>query len=165
MIEHKLCQTPDGTYCPERATLALVGQKWVPHIVAELMRGTRRFNELSGLVGGCNSRTLRERLESLESLGVVHRTIVATMPPWVEYELTPSGRELGAALEPLRLWGYVHLATEALATERRVPQSVAPESLATENGPTDGGPTGDLDAVASRVSPVRAAAPIPVHER
>jgi len=132
VIERKLCETPDGTYCPERATLALVGQKWVPHIIAELMRGTRRFNELAGLVGGCNSRTLRDRLEALETLGVVERTIVATMPPWVEYDLTRSGRELGTALEPLRSWGRAHLAAEG---------PVALDGVAAEHdGPEHSGP-------------------------
>ena len=113
MIEHKLTSTPDGRYCPVRATLALLGQKWVPHIVYQLMDGKRRFNELALAVGGCNSRTLRDRLLELEELGLVSREIVATMPPWVEYELTESGRELGEALSPLGQWGRRHLARGA----------------------------------------------------
>ena len=110
MIERKLTETADGEFCPIRATLALVGQKWVPHIIYELMDGKRRFNELATQVGGCNSRTLRDRLEALEQLGIVSREIIATMPPWVEYQLTSRGRELGGALRPLGEWGLVHLA-------------------------------------------------------
>ena len=110
MIGQKLSRTPDGVYCPVRATLALVGQKWVPHIVYELMDGKRRFNELAQEIGGCNSRTLRDRLAELEQMGVVSRHIVATMPPWVEYELTERGRELGDVLSPLQQWGQRHLA-------------------------------------------------------
>lgn len=109
MIERKLVSTPDGDYCPVRATLALVGQKWVPHIVYHLMPGRRRFNELARDIGGCNSRTLRDRLVELEHLGVVSRDIVATMPPRVEYELTATGRELGEALSPLAGWGSRHM--------------------------------------------------------
>src|SRR5206468_3931452 len=101
---------PQDMYCPVRATLALLGQKWVPRIVHELMTDTRRFNELAHAVGGCNSRTLRDRLRSLEELGIVHREIVATMPPWVEYTLTPKGRALGEALAGLDAWGRAHLA-------------------------------------------------------
>ncbi len=93
-----------------RATLAVLGQKWVPHIVYELMSGKRRFNELSHLIGGCNSRTLRDRLRLLEELRIVRRHIVATMPPWVEYELTDSGHELGVALATLEAWGKTHMA-------------------------------------------------------
>jgi DNA-binding HxlR family transcriptional regulator len=109
-MERKLIETPEGNYCPVRATLALVGQKWVPHIIYELMHGKRRFNELASQIGGCNSRTLRDRLEALEQLQIVSRHIVATMPPWVEYELTERGRELGRALRPLEDWGMAHLA-------------------------------------------------------
>jgi DNA-binding HxlR family transcriptional regulator len=110
MIEEKLSTRPDGEYCPVRATLALVGQKWVPHIVYLLLGGKMRFNELATEVGGCNSRTLRDRLAALEDEGIVSRQIVATMPPWVEYELTERGRELGEALAPLGLWGRRHMA-------------------------------------------------------
>ena len=81
------------------------GQKWVPHIIHELMSGKRRFNELAHDVGGCNSRTLRDRLKNLEELEIVDRNIVAVMPPWVEYELTPKGEQLGEALRQPRSTG------------------------------------------------------------
>lgn len=109
MIESKLSTTPDGAYCPVRATLALLGQKWVPHIVYQLNGGKLRFNELAAEIGGCNSRTLRDRLTFLEDEGIVTRHIIATMPPWVEYELTERGRELGTALQPLEHWGQRHM--------------------------------------------------------
>jgi DNA-binding HxlR family transcriptional regulator len=73
------------------------------------MVGKRRFNELAHAVGGCNSRTLRDRLKSLEQLDVVNRNIVAVMPPWVEYELTPKGRQLGDALIALERWGLANM--------------------------------------------------------
>lgn len=109
-MEEKLTLTSDGRYCPVRATLALLGQKWVPRIVYELQTGKRRFNDLAATVGGCNSRTLRDRLKDLEDLDIVRREIVSENPPWVEYELTERGRELAAALAPLAAWGREHLA-------------------------------------------------------
>jgi DNA-binding HxlR family transcriptional regulator len=39
----------------------------------------------------------------------VSRNIVAVMPPWVEYELTPKGQELGAALAALESWGVSYM--------------------------------------------------------
>lgn len=108
-LERKLVLDGDEKYCPVRATMALVGQKWVLHIVYELMDGKRRFNELAQAVGGCNSRTLRDRLKNLEELEIISREIVAIMPPWVEYELTSRGRELGAALHSLEAWGRTHM--------------------------------------------------------
>jgi DNA-binding HxlR family transcriptional regulator len=109
VLERKLVIDANSTYCPVRATLALLGQKWVPHIVHELMAGKRRFNELAVGVGGCNSRTLRDRLKNLEELEVVSRTIIAVMPPWVEYELTPKGQQLGEALARLEYWGASYM--------------------------------------------------------
>ena len=109
VLERKLVIDENDLYCPVRATLALLGQKWVPHIVHELMGGKRRFNELAHNVGGCNSRTLRDRLKNLEELDVVSRHIVAVMPPWVEYNLTPKGRELGEALLDLERWGRSYM--------------------------------------------------------
>jgi DNA-binding HxlR family transcriptional regulator len=109
VLERKLVIDADDAYCPVRATLALLGQKWVPHIIHELMGGKKRFNELAHAVGGCNSRTLRDRLKNLESLDVVSREIVAVMPPWVEYELTPKGRQLGDALAGLERWGRSYM--------------------------------------------------------
>jgi len=109
VLERKMVLDENDAYCPVRATLALLGQKWVPHIIHELMGGKRRFNELAHNIGGCNSRTLRDRLKNLESLDVVNRNIVAVMPPWVEYELTPKGEQLGAALAALERWGESYM--------------------------------------------------------
>ncbi|HEY4685825.1 MAG TPA: helix-turn-helix domain-containing protein [Dehalococcoidia bacterium] len=110
LFDAKLALDEDAAYCPVRAALALLGQKWVPRIIYELMQGKRRFNELACAVGGCNSRTLRDRLKGLEELDIITRTVVAVMPPWVEYELTAKGDELGSALRQLEKWGRSHMA-------------------------------------------------------
>lgn len=108
-MESRQARTRDGDFCPSRAALALVGQRWVPRILYELLDGKRRFNDLSAVVGGCNSRTLRDRLKTLEEIGLVERHLVATMPPWVEYELSPLGRELAQAMLPITEWGREHM--------------------------------------------------------
>ena len=69
--------------------------------------------DLSREIGGCNSRTLRDRLADLEDVGVVSRHHIETMPPRVEYELTERGRELGDAFGPLAGWGMRHMGDEA----------------------------------------------------
>ena len=111
-FDTRLTLKEDGKYCPVRATMALLGQKWVPRIIYELMRDKRRFNELANVVGGCNSRTLRDRLKGLEEMGILERNVIAVMPPWVEYSLTPMGQELGVALRKLEDWGHEYLAEE-----------------------------------------------------
>lgn len=109
-MDNRLALTRDGDYCPVRASLALLGQRWVPRIVYELRGGRLRFNDLAVTVGGCNSRTLRDRLRDLEVEGIVTRHEMAAAPPWVEYELTARGCELADALGPLAVWGRRHLA-------------------------------------------------------
>ncbi|MSQ62089.1 MAG: transcriptional regulator, partial [Dehalococcoidia bacterium] len=78
VLDRKLTHDRSNEYSPVRATLALLGQKWVPHILLELSHGKRRFNELGQLIGGCNSRTLRDRLRALQALGIAERHIIAT---------------------------------------------------------------------------------------
>jgi DNA-binding HxlR family transcriptional regulator len=97
--------TAASIYCPVAATMDLLNQKWTLHIIRELMSGKRRFNELAHRVGGCNSRTLRERLRSLEEEEIVLRHVVNTIPPWVEYELTEKGHALNGVIESIASWG------------------------------------------------------------
>ncbi len=113
-MESRQARLRNGDFCPVRATLALVGQRWVPRILYELLEGKRRFNDLAATVGGCNSRTLRDRLKTLEEVGLVARHILAMMPPWVEYELTAQGRELAEAMLPLADWGREYMKSEML---------------------------------------------------
>ena len=54
-------------------------------------------------------KRLRDRLKGLEELGIIERNVIAVMPPWVEYELTAKGHELGGALRQLENWGRSHM--------------------------------------------------------
>ena len=92
-------------YCPVKATLELLEQKWVLAIILELTAGKKRFNELAHAVGGVNSRTLRMRLRALEHGGLVRRHVISQIPPWVEYELTGKGRSLTVIVRSIATWG------------------------------------------------------------
>ena len=98
-------ETSADGYCPVAATMSLLNGKWTLHIVHELSAGRKRFNELSRALGAVSSRTLCARLRALEDEGIVTREIKHTIPPWVEYELTPKGRELTEALRCIAAWG------------------------------------------------------------
>ena len=86
------------------AALTVLGQKWVMRIVRVLGVRTQRFCELQDALGGANSATLSQRLKLLEDEGLVTRTIVSTIPPWVEYSLTEKGRELNKAISVIDRW-------------------------------------------------------------
>lgn len=92
-------------FCPVRATMDLLGQKWTLHVVRELVEGKKRFNQLAHALGGVNSRTLRKRLLALEAEGIIVRRVLSEIPPWVEYELTEKGQTLNEVVEAVVHWG------------------------------------------------------------
>jgi len=90
--------------CAATAALNTLGQKWVLRIVRELGERTQRFCELQDALGGANSATLSQRLKLLEDEGLIDRTAVSEVPPWVEYSLTDKGSELRRALAGIDRW-------------------------------------------------------------
>jgi DNA-binding HxlR family transcriptional regulator len=91
------------------SVLARVGDKWSVLLIVLLSDKTMRFNELKRLIGGISQRMLTLTLRGLERDGLVTRTVYATVPPKVEYQLTELGRSLWAAVEPLGLWARSHV--------------------------------------------------------
>ena len=89
--------------------LSRVGDKWTVLVVMMLVDGPRRFNEIKRMVGGISQRMLTLTLRGLERDGLVTRTLFPTIPPRVDYELTPLGRSLWAAVTPLGSWAQEHL--------------------------------------------------------
>jgi DNA-binding HxlR family transcriptional regulator len=96
-------------YCPVYASIDLLQETWVLHIVRSLLRGPHGFNELARAVGGANTTTLSLRLERLESIGVVDKTVESTMPPRTRYELSCAGRELETVIAAIDRWGRTHM--------------------------------------------------------
>ena len=92
------------TYCPVYDSIELLQAKWVLHIVRALLEAPRGFNELSRAVGGANTTTLAQRLEQLEHLGLVIKTVESTMPPKTRYELSEAGRELHGVIAAIDTW-------------------------------------------------------------
>lgn len=86
------------------AALTVLGQKWVLRIIRALGQRTQRFCELQDALGGANSATLSQRLKLLEDEGLIDRRIVSSVPPWVEYSLTPKGTELRQAIVGIDHW-------------------------------------------------------------
>jgi DNA-binding HxlR family transcriptional regulator len=90
--------------------LQLVGDKWTVLIVMQLgLHGTVRFNELKRLIGGITQRMLTLTLRSLERDGMVARRVYPTVPPKVEYALTPLGKSLLVPISHLGGWAREHM--------------------------------------------------------
>lgn len=94
--------------CPIREVLDRVGDKWSVLIVVLLGQGTHRFSELHRSIDGISQRMLTHTLRVLMRDGLVSRTVYASVPPRVDYELTQLGRTLLAPLAALEEWAITH---------------------------------------------------------
>ena len=84
--------------------LARVGDKWSVLVVSTLGDGPKRFNELRRALGSISQRMLTLTLRGLERDGLVKRTVFPTIPPRVDYELTPLGCSLLTPVTELSTW-------------------------------------------------------------
>jgi DNA-binding HxlR family transcriptional regulator len=69
----------------------------------------QRFRDLCRMIDGISQRMLTVTLRGLERDGLVTRTVHPTVPPRVEYALTPMGHTLLATACTLVQWADDHL--------------------------------------------------------
>jgi len=84
--------------------IARIGDKWTVMVVGHLSGGPMRFNAIMRAIPGISHRMLTLTLRGLQRDGMVSRTVFPTIPPAVEYELTPLGRSLTGPLSLLAGW-------------------------------------------------------------
>jgi DNA-binding HxlR family transcriptional regulator len=100
---HSRMHPPDG--CRRIAPiLARIGDKWSVLIIILFGDGPMRFNELRRKIGGVSQRMLTLTVRGLERDGFLKRTVFPTIPPRVDYELTPLGRSLLQPIQQLGMW-------------------------------------------------------------
>jgi DNA-binding HxlR family transcriptional regulator len=95
--------------CPTRRALDRIADKWTALIVGLLGQRTHRFGELRRGIEGISHKVLTQMLRSLERDGLVLRVVGDTVPPIVEYSLTPLGRTLVEPLAAIRDWAEQHI--------------------------------------------------------
>ena len=88
--------------------LSQIGDKWTVLIVRSLNDGPRRFSELKRDVEGISQRMLTLNLKTLERDGFITRTVYPTVPPRVDYELTPLGHSLSEPLGVIAQWAITN---------------------------------------------------------
>jgi DNA-binding HxlR family transcriptional regulator len=104
--------------CPVQEVLDRVAGKWSILIMVAATGGPIRFTELERAIPGVSRRMLTLTLRNLERDGLMTRTVYPTVPPKVEYELTPIAHELHAALLTLTTWAEHH--RETIVAARKV---------------------------------------------
>ncbi len=94
--------------CPARDVLALLAEKWTLLVLHALSEKTYRTAELRRRIGGVSEKMLIQALRRLEQHGLVSRTSYQTVPPHVEYSLTPLGVSLSSIVCALDTWVETH---------------------------------------------------------
>lgn len=110
--------------CPTRRVLDRIADKWTVLVVGALAGGTLRFGQVRREVRGISQKVLTETLRGLERDGIVNRKVYASVPPKVEYSLTPLGRSLGGLVESVREWAETNI--EAVLDSQKAHDSALP---------------------------------------
>lgn len=109
--------------CPSRQLLDRISDKWVALILAALgsdgphARGVEcvdeprpmRYSELLRRLAGVSQKMLTQTLRSLESDGLITRTVTPTVPVTVTYELTDLGLSLHGVMRGIKAWAEAHM--------------------------------------------------------
>ena len=91
--------------CGIATALDVIGDRWAPLIVRDLLLGPLRFGDLAEGLPGIGTNTLTARLKHLEAAEVVERRLLPLPDRGTVYELTDYGRELEPILLALGRWG------------------------------------------------------------
>jgi len=117
----------------------LIGGRWTGAIIQTLLKGKTRYALIKAAIPDITDRMLSERLRSLETEGVVTRSVVPESPVRVEYELTQKGRSLRSALEEIGAWAerWIPADSETEARDQKAESKEAVVSRFTrrERGP------------------------------
>ncbi|MDX2236054.1 MAG: helix-turn-helix domain-containing protein [Hyphomonadaceae bacterium] len=93
-------------HCPVEETVRVVSGRWKSLILFHLLDEPKRFNALRRLIPKVTQRMLTQHLRELAADGLIGRTVKPTIPPQVEYALTPHGLSLIPVLEAMAQWGF-----------------------------------------------------------
>ncbi len=94
-----------------------ISGKWkmmILHLIHQ--SGAIRFNETKATLG-ISEKVLSQQLKALTENGLIERIRFATIPPKVEYVLTPLGEGLIPALDILYAWAVCHLEKPEMPAE------------------------------------------------
>ena len=92
--------------CPVSLSLEILGDRWSLLIVRDLMiRGYRTFKDFLTSGEGIASNILADRLEKLQTAGIVISTVDEADSRRLNYRLTQKGIDLAPVLLELFVWG------------------------------------------------------------
>lgn len=108
----------DNSHEPLAKLLSILASPWTMLLLHRLhMEGPKRFGELKRRLGTISTKTLTERLRTLEAEGWLSRHYEPTVPPQVTYAITEKVLELDGVMKELdriaeRWYGKAHNANQ-----------------------------------------------------
>jgi DNA-binding HxlR family transcriptional regulator len=90
--------------CGTAHALDLIGERWALLVMRELMLGPKRFSDLKADLPGISANVLTQRLEGLETTGLVRRRRLPPPAAAQVYELTDWGYEAEPIVQELGRW-------------------------------------------------------------
>ena len=95
--------------CPISFALDMFGDKWTLLIVRDLVRVKRMtFKDFLGSGEGIATNILSDRLQRLETLGIISKEMSEADKRIARYELTQKGLSLKPVLRALARWSTSH---------------------------------------------------------
>lgn len=94
--------------CPIERGMRMLGGKWKGSILWHLKDGPVRFNDLARQMGGASKKMVSQRLQEMETAGLVKRQVISDRPIAVTYEITEFGKTALSFLEELKNWAETH---------------------------------------------------------
>lgn len=92
----------DNDHEPLAKLLGILSSPWTMLLLHRLhVEGPKRFGELRRRLGNISTKTLTERLRTLEAEGWIHRHYEPTVPPKVTYSLEEKVLELDSVMVEL----------------------------------------------------------------
>lgn len=96
--------------CPVATTVQLIGSKWKLLIIRNFLTRPWRFNELRKDLEGISQKVLTDSLRSMETDGIITRTVYPEVPPRVEYALSELGESMRPIIKAMEQWGIKYKA-------------------------------------------------------
>ena len=96
---------PVDINCGFRIAIEVMGGKWKPYIIYELLDGPKRPSELHRRMPEASERVLAQQLKELMGYGVIEKQVIDPVCKHSEYSLTELGSTLIPIIEQLRNWG------------------------------------------------------------
>jgi len=96
-----MCDPHETLSHPIDPTFRMLGRRWAPEVLFEIIGGTVRYSQLQRALPGISPRTLSARISEWENAGVIAKN--RRNPSECIYDLTDKGREMKDVLSSIAM--------------------------------------------------------------